>query len=161
MSYVPPSHRRKGRGLIKVASSSWAIELGQAHLGLLSLTLLQMSRTSIHSSSGALSIRSNPLNLFITSTVGFGLRSYLNGLVVFPTFFKSEFGNKQFMISATVSSQSCFCWLCRASPCLAAKNILNLILVLTLWWCTCAGSSLVLLEEGVFYDQCVLWAKLC
>ena len=28
-----------------------------------------MSRTSIHSSSGTLSIRSNPLNLFVTSTV--------------------------------------------------------------------------------------------
>ena len=36
------------------------------------------------------SIRSNPLNLFVTSTVyssGIWLRSYLNGLVVFPTFF--------------------------------------------------------------------------
>ena len=28
-----------------------------------------MSRTSVHSSSGTLSIRSNPLNLFLTSTV--------------------------------------------------------------------------------------------
>ena len=41
----------------------------------------------------------------------YGNRSYLNGLVVYPTFFfKSEFGNKEFMIWATVSSQSCFCW---------------------------------------------------
>ena len=38
------------------------------------------------------------------------------------------------MIWATVSSQSCFCWLCRASPSLAAKNIINLISVLTIWW---------------------------
>ena len=42
-----------------------------------------MSWTSVHSSSGTLSIRSSPLNLFLTSTV----RSYLNYLVVFPTFF--------------------------------------------------------------------------
>ena len=61
------------------------------------------------------------------------------------------------MISATVSSQSCFCWLYRASPSLAAKNIINLISVLTIWWCPCVEFSLVLLEEGVWYDQCVLW----
>ena len=49
-----------------------------------------MSWTYIHSSSGTLSIRSNPSNLFVISTVysqGIWLRSYLNGLVVFPTFF--------------------------------------------------------------------------
>ena len=55
-------------------------------------------------------------------------------LVVFPYFlqFRSEFGNKEFVIWATVSSQSCFCWQYRASPSLAAKNIINLILVLTI-----------------------------
>ena len=63
------------------------------------------------------------------------------------------------MIWATVSSQSCFCWLYSASPSLAAKNIINLILVLTRW-CPCVESSLVLLEEGVCYGQCVLLAKL-
>ena len=57
------------------------------------------------------------------------------------------------MIWATVSSRSCFCWLYRASPSLAAKNIINLILVLTIWWYPCVESSLVLLEEGVCYDQ--------
>ena len=45
-------------------------------------------------------------------------------------------------------------------PSLAAKNIINLILVLTIWQCPCVESSLVLLEEGVCYDQCVLLAKL-
>ena len=35
------------------------------------------------------------------------------------------------MIWATVSSRSCFCWLYRASPSLAAKNIINLISALT------------------------------
>ena len=51
----------------------------------------------------------------------------------FPYFlqFKSEFCN-EFMIWATVSSWSCFCWLCRASPSSTAKNIINLILVLAI-----------------------------
>ena len=81
----------------------------------------------------------------------------------FPYFlqFKSEFSNKGFMIWATVSSQSCFCWLYRTSPSLIAKNIINLILLLTIWWYPCVESSLVLLEEGVCYDWCVLLAKLC
>ena len=73
--------------------------------------------------------------------------------------FKSEFSNKEFMIWATVSSWSFLCWLYRASPSLAAKNIINLISVLTIWWCPCVESSLVLLEEGVCYDQCVLLAN--
>ena len=60
------------------------------------------------------------------------------------------------MIWATVSSWSCFCWLYRASPSLAAKNILSLILVLAIWWCLCVESSLVLLEKDVCYDLCVL-----
>ena len=123
--------------------------------------------------------------------------------MVFPTFFKSELGNKEFMIWSTwdgwmasstwwtwvwVDSGSwwwtgrpgmlqfmgsqrvrhdwvtelywtdlshsvfpvLFCWLYRISPSLAAKNILNLISVLTIWWCPCVESSLVLLEERVF-----------
>ena len=45
------------------------------------------------------------------------------------------------MIWATVSSWSCFCWLYRAFPSSAAKNIINLILVLTIWWCPCVESS--------------------
>ena len=53
-----------------------------------------------------------------------------------------------------------FCWLYRASPSLAAKNIINLISVLTIWLCPCGESSLVLLEEGVCYDQCIFLAKL-
>ena len=64
------------------------------------------------------------------------------------------------MIWATVSSHSCFCWLYRASPSLAANNIINLISVSTIWWCPYEESSLVLLEEGVCYDQCVLLAEL-
>ena len=68
------------------------------------------------------------------------------------------------MIWATVSSRSCFCWLYRvSSPSAAkanrvlsrehtAKNIINLISVLTIWWCPSVELSLVLLEEG-----CMLW----
>ena len=79
----------------------------------------------------------------------------------FPYFleFKSEFSNKKFMIWATVSSWSCFCWLYRASPSLAAKNIISLISILTIWLCLCVQSSLVLMEEGICYDQCILLAK--
>ena len=65
------------------------------------------------------------------------------------------------MTWAIVSSWSCFCWLYRAFPSLAAKNIINLILVLTIWWCPRVESSLFFLEESVFYDQCILLAKLC
>ena len=54
------------------------------------------------------------------------------------------------MIWATVSSQSCFRWLYRASPSLAAENVINLTSVPTIWWCPCVESSLVLLGEGVF-----------
>ena len=83
--------------------------------------------------------------------------SYLNGLVVFPTFFNFSLNLAiRLMIWATVSSWSCFCWLYRASPSSAAKNIINLILVLTIWWCLCVESSLLLLEEGAIWPVCSL-----
>ena len=63
------------------------------------------------------------------------------------------------MVWATVSLWSYFCWLCRASPSLAAKNRINLISVLTIWWRPCVESSLVLLEEGVCYNHCILLAN--
>ena len=56
------------------------------------------------------------------------------------------------MIWATVCSRSCFCSLYRASPSIAAKNKIILVLVLTIRWCPCVESSLVLLERG-----CLLW----
>ena len=64
------------------------------------------------------------------------------------------------MIWATISSWSCFCWLYRASPPSVAKNVINLILILTIWSCPCVESSLVLLKVSVCYDKCVLLAKL-
>ena len=70
-------------------------------------------------------------------------RSYLNGQVVFPTFFNLSLNMAiRSSWSEPVSSRSCFCWLYRASPSLAAKYIINLILVLTIWWCPCIESSL-------------------
>ena len=102
------------------------------------------------------------LSLLPYNHKGFDLGAYLNGLLLFPIFFNlSEFCNKQFMIWATVSSRSCFCWLYRASLSLTTKNIIDLFSVLTIWWCPCVELSLVLLEEGFFcYDQCILLAKL-
>ena len=59
----------------------------------------------------------------------------------------------------TVSKNKTGSWLYRAFPPLAAKNIINIISVLTIWWYPCVESSLVLQEEGVCYDQCVLLVK--
>ena len=55
------------------------------------------------------------------------------------------------MIWATVSSWSCFCCLYRVSPSLAAKNIINLTSVVTIWWCPCAVFSCI------FWWWCFLW----
>ena len=65
------------------------------------------------------------------------------------------------MIWARVRSWSCFCWLYRASPFLVAKNVINVASVLTNSWCLCVELSLVLLEEDICYDQCILLAKPC
>ena len=64
------------------------------------------------------------------------------------------------MIWATVSSRFCFCWLDRASLSLVAKNIINMISVLTIWWYPCVEAFHVFLEEGICYDQCILLAEL-
>ena len=48
------------------------------------------------------------------------------------------------MIWAIVSSWSCFCWLYRVFPPLAAKNIINLISVLAICWCSCVVFSCVI-----------------
>ena len=71
----------------------------------------------------------------------------------FPYFlqYKSEFGNTEFTIWDTVSLWSCFCWLYTASPPLAVKNIINLISLLTIYWCPCVVFSCVV-GRG-----CLLW----
>ena len=73
----------------------------------------------------------------------------------FPYFlqFKSEFCNEHFMIWAAVSSWSCLCWRYRSSPSLAAKKIINLISVLTIWWCPFFRVISCVVGRG-----CLLWA---
>ena len=124
-------------------------------------TSCTMLWASVRSSSGTLSMRSNPLNFIIISTVLIQIMP--EWPIGFPFFlqFKSEFCNKEFMIWAIVNSRSCVCWKYRASPSLAAKDIINLILFLTISWCPGIESSLVLLDEGIYYDQCVILANLC
>ena len=61
--------------------------------------------------------------------------NWLNGLVVFlVSSIKSEFGNIEFMIWSTVSSVSHFWWLYKTSPSSAAHNIINTILIVTIWY---------------------------
>ena len=61
---------------------------------------------------------------------------YLNDLVVFPSHFNLSLNLAiRSTWSEPVSSLSCFCWLYRAFLSLAAKNIINQISVLTIWWC--------------------------
>ena len=126
-------------------------------------TLYIMSWTSIHNSSGTLSdlVPWIYLSLPLYNHKGFGLGyTWSSG---FPYFlqFKSEFCNKEFIIWATVNSWCCFCWLYRASPCLAENNIINMISLLIIWWCPRVQSSLVLLQEGVYCDHCILLEELC
>ena len=59
------------------------------------------------------------------------------------------------MICATVSSKSC-CWLYRDSPSLAAKDIINLILVLMIWWCPCVVLSCVVRKGCLLWPVCAL-----
>ena len=75
------------------------------------------------------------------------------------TLFNLEFCNKEFMIWATVSSKSCFYWLYRAFPSLAAKNTINLILVLTIWsiWSLTFGDVHVYSHLLGCWKGCLLW----
>ena len=57
------------------------------------------------------------------------------------------------MIWATVGSWSCFCWLYRASPSLASKNIINLISVLTIY----LVMSICRVFSCVVGRGCLLW----
>ena len=117
-----------------------------------------MSWTSIPSSSGTL-LDLIPWMYFsppVYNHKGFDLGNIWMAYG-FPYFlqFKSEFGNKEFMIWATVSSWSCFGWFYRFSifdwkEYNQSDFSIDLLVM-----------SLVLLEEGVCYDQCVLLAKLC
>ena len=116
------------------------------HFFFLGMVLIPVSCTrswpSVHSSSGTL-LDLTPwiyLSLPLYNHKGFDLgHTWMVKWFSLLFQFKSEFGNEGFMIWATVSSQSYFCWLYRVSPSLAANNIINLILVLTIWWCPCGA----------------------
>ena len=124
-----------------------------------------MVLSSVHSSLGTLSTDLIPWIYLLPPLYnhkGFDL-GYPECPSGFPYLFqlKPEFCNKEFMVWATVSSRSCFCWLPRASSSLAAKNIITLISILTIWCCPCVESSLGLLEKCLrwplfFLDKTVL-----
>ena len=63
------------------------------------------------------------------------------------------------MIVATVGSRSCLCWLYPISPYSASENVINLISVLTIWWCPYVESSLVLLGKKVFAMTSVFFSQ--
>ena len=63
--------------------------------------------------------------------------------------FQSEFGNKEFMIWATISSRSCFFLTVYSFSIFGCKEY-NLISVLTIWWCPCV-------ESCVVGSWCLLW----
>ena len=91
-------------------------------LGMILITAFcTMSWTSVYSSSGTLDL----IPRIYLSLPLFNHKGFVFDLVIFPYFlqFKSEFGNKEFMIWATVSSWSCFCWPYRASPSLAYDHL--------------------------------------
>ena len=122
----------------------------------------RMSWTSVHKSSGTLSIRSDPLNLFVISTVllqGIWFMSYLNGLMIFPTFFnlsmnlaiRCSWSEPQSDPSLLFTD---YIELFHSWP---QKYIISLILVLTYWWCPCVEPPLVLLEESVCYTSAFSW----
>ena len=87
---------------------------------------------------------------------------YLNGLVVFPPFFNLSLN---FAIRRSWSEPQSASSLgfvdCIELLCLVARNIISLFSVLTIWGCPCVQLSVVLLEKGVCYDQCVLLVNLC
>ena len=123
--------------------------------------------TSVHSSSGTLSIRSNALNIHQFHSII--VRDFIYVIFEWPSGFpyflplKSEFCNKEFMIWATVSSRSCFCWLYKASPSLTTKNIINLILALMIfvlmiliWWCPWVVISCAVGRGCLLWPMCSL-----
>ena len=117
-------------------------------------TSCTMLQSSVHSSSGTLSDLIPWIYLLLPLYNHNGFKSYLNGLVVFPTFlqFKSEFGNTEFIIEPQSAPSPVFADY-RASPSAASKNMIIVISVLTIWWHPCVESSLVIVRRG-----CLLWA---
>ena len=124
------------------------------------ITSCTMLQASVYSSSGTLSdlIPWIYSLLYLYNHNGFDLGNAWMTYSGFHYFlqFNPEFCHKEFMIRYTVSSRSCFYWLHKGSPFFGCNNIINLILVLTIWW-WCVGSFLGLLEMGVCYDSMFSW----
>ena len=117
-------------------------------LGMILITAsCTMSQTSVHSSLGTLSdlILWIYFSLLLYNHKGFDLviPEWSSG---FSTFFNWSLNLA--IRSSQYEPQSAPGLVfadCRAFPSLAAKNIINLISVLTIWWCPCVESSLLLL----------------
>ena len=108
-------------------------------------------QTSLHSFSDILFTRSNPLNLFVSSTenlCGIWCKSYLAGLMIFCTFFclSLNFAMRPWWSEPQSAPGLVFCWLYTAYPSSVTKNIINLISVLSIWWCPCVKSSHVVVK---------------
>ena len=78
--------------------------------------------------------------------------------MVFPTFFNLRL-NLAIRISWSEpqSAPSLVFADCVVSPSLAAKNIINLISVLTIWWCSCVESSLVIWKRVFAVTSVFSW----
>jgi len=98
--------------ICKASSNNHFAFLHFFSLGMVLITAsCTVSWTSSYSSSGTLSIRSNPLNLSLPLYNHKEFDLVYTWMVWWFSYFlqfKSEFGNKEFMIWAAVSSQSCF-----------------------------------------------------
>ena len=98
---------------------------------------LQYSVMNLHPVSGILFVRSNPLNRFVISAVSFKIwfKSYLNDLLIFSSSIwvwvlqqgahDLSQGQLQVLFLLTILSFSI----------LGCKEIINLISILTIWWC--------------------------
>ena len=74
--------------------------------------------------------------------------------MVFPTFFNISLNFAIWSLwSESVSFQVLFYWLYRASPSLAAKNIVSLIWVMIIWWCLYIDVSWVVKKKKGVYSM--------
>ena len=96
---------------------------------------------------------SPPLNIHR----GFDLSQTVAGLVVFPSLFslRLNFAMRSWWSVSQSAPGLVFgdCIYCFSS---FIYNVINLIFILTSWWCPCVKLSLVLLKKDVYYDQCIL-----
>ena len=80
-----------------------------------------------------------------------------NDLVGFPTFFNFSlnFAIRSWW-SEPQSTPCLVCWLYRASPSLTAKNVINLISVLTIWWFARPHDDQAVISKWFHHSCCLL-----